>query len=445
MPRHSKAGRAKGTSGRSKAVQALFVRDCFLDNDAETIIVMPSPHGEYKSGISYSDALAAGELYAGLRKRGPLDVRTPELLGDDTRENLILIGGRKANPIERNFQRLEHSKLSFDLRDGVIYDKEKHIVLVPQYAAGQERTLANLVADYGLISTTDNPFGKSTKILHLAGIRGFGTLAAAIALVDPRPVRTIEKILARLIGRHALRPKNLTVEILVRVSVSRGRARRDSLAIEKIQASTGRTSRTWESEAYGQLKPVSPHGLYIDVVRGTSKAPIIRVRIDNKEITFTKSSDRMKTIYLLAKQAKADYLDRPGNQGWMSAVQLAESLWQIKLTNDGSELIGEVKKEVSEAIRRWANHLERQGKLLLPDNVTVDHQYINSEILVFDSDIKKKVVDLIHMINHEQSKNNTGFQLIESKPGLGYRINIHPALIFLSESNSSQPNQQDKV
>jgi len=439
MPRHSKAGRAKGSSGRSKAVQALFVRDGFLDNDAETIIVMPSPHGQYKSGISYSDALAAGELYAGLRKRGPLDVRTPELLGDDTRENLILIGGRKANPIERNFQRLEHSKLSFDLRDGVIYDKQKHIVLVPQYAAGQERTLANLAADYGLISYTDNPFGKSTKILHLAGIRGFGTLAAAIALVDPRPVRTIEKILTRLIRRHASQPKNLTVEILVRVSVSRGRARRDSLAIEKIKVSNGRTSRAWESEAYGQLKPVSPHGLYIDVVRSTSKAPIIRARIDNEEITFTKSSDRMKTIYLLAKQAKEDYLDRSGNQGWMSAVQLAESLWQIKLTSGGSELIGEVKKEVSEAIRRWANDLKRQGKLLLPDNVTVDHQYINSEILIFDSDIKKKVVDLIHMINHEQSKNNTGFQLIESKPGLGYRINIHPALIFITEANSAGP------
>ncbi|HJX11009.1 MAG TPA: hypothetical protein VJ733_10975 [Candidatus Binatia bacterium] len=340
-------------------------------------------------------------------------------MGDDTRENLILIGGRKANPIERNFQRLEHSKLSFDLRDGVIYDKQKHIVLVPQYAAGQERTLANLVADYGLISYTDNPFGKSTKILHLAGIRGFGTLAAAIALVDPRPIRTIEKILTRLIRRHASQPKNLTVEILVRVSVSRGRARRDSLAIEKIKVSHERTSRAWESEAYGQLKPVSPHGLYIDAVRSTSKAPIIRARIDNEEITFTKSSDRMKTIYFLAKQAKEDYLDRSGNQGWMSAVQLAESLWQIKLTSGGSELIGEVKKEVSEAIRRWANDLKRQGKLLLPDNVTVDHQYINSEILIFDSDIKKKVVDLIHMINHEQkSNNNTGFQLIESKPAL---------------------------
>ncbi|MDZ4342573.1 MAG: hypothetical protein U1E51_09095 [Candidatus Binatia bacterium] len=413
-----------------------------MDNDAETIIVMPSPHGEYKSGISYSDALAAGEVYASLRKRGHLDVRTPELLGDDTRENLILIGGRKANPIARDFQRLEYSKLSFDLRDGVIYDKQKHIVLVPQYAAGQERTLANLVADYGLISTTDNPFGKSTKILQLAGIRGFGTLAAAIALVDPRPVRTIEKILTRLIRRHALQPKNLTVEILVRVSVSRGRARRDSLAIEKIKVSNGRTSRTWESEAYGQLKPVSPHGLYIDVVRSASKAPIIRARIDNEEITFTKSSDRMKTIYLLAKQAIEDDLNRSGNQGWMNAVQLAESLWQIKLTSGGSELIGELRTEVSEAIRRWANHLERQGKLLLPDNVTVDHQYINSEILIFDSDIKKKVVDLIHMINHEQSKNNTGFQLIESKPGLGYRINIHPALIFINESNSPATDPQ---
>jgi hypothetical protein len=39
------------------------------------------------------------------------------------------------------------------------------------------------------------------------------------------------------------------------------------------------------------------------------------------------------------------------------------------------------------------------------------------------------------MINHEEKKKyGPGFQLIESKPGLGYRINLHPALIFITEA-----------
>jgi hypothetical protein len=50
-------------------------------------------------------------------------------------------------------------------------------------------------------------------------------------------------------------------------------------------------------------------------------------------------------------------------------------------------------------------------------------------------DIKKKIVDLIHAINHEQRMTNgSGFPLIQSTQGLGYRINLHPSLIFLTES-----------
>src|SRR5262249_20748312 len=157
---------------------------------------------------------------------------------------------------------LKHTNLSFELDDGVIYDKEKQVVLTPEYAIGQERTLSNVVADYGLIVFTDNPFGKSTKILQIAGIRGFGTLAAAIAVVDPAPSHQIDKLLGRLISdRYAA--QNRTVEIMVKVFVTNGKIQRESIQIEKITVRNGVASRTWESEAYKQLRTVVPHRLYI--------------------------------------------------------------------------------------------------------------------------------------------------------------------------------------
>jgi hypothetical protein len=97
-----------------------------------------------------------------------------------------------------------------------------------------------------------------------------------------------------------------------------------------------------------------------------------------------------------------------------------------------------MKRQVSGAVKRWATHLQRRGKLIFSDKIELDAHYVNSEILIFDLDIKKKIVDLVHMINHEQNNGRgPAFQLIESKCGLGYRINIHPALIFITESPQS--------
>jgi hypothetical protein len=81
-------------------------------------------------------------------------------LGDDICQNLILIGGKKGNAVARNFQALKHASLSFDLDDGVIFDKEKQVVLTCEYASGQERSISNVVLDYGLIVYTDNRSGE---------------------------------------------------------------------------------------------------------------------------------------------------------------------------------------------------------------------------------------------------------------------------------------------
>jgi hypothetical protein len=53
---------------RAKQSNELLIWESLLDKDAQTVIVMPAPHGDYKSGISYGDAFAGGEIYAKLQK-----------------------------------------------------------------------------------------------------------------------------------------------------------------------------------------------------------------------------------------------------------------------------------------------------------------------------------------------------------------------------------------
>jgi hypothetical protein len=431
-------GRLKLRHPSARRSKPLFVWRRLLHDPAGSVIVIPSPHGEYKSGISYNDAVAAGEIYANRHIFGSLEVRTPELLGDEIGADLILIGGKKVNTVARDFQSLKHATLSFDLDDGVTYDKDKQVLLTPEYVTGKQRTTANVKIDYGLIVYTDNPFGKSTKILQLAGIKGFGTLAAAFALVDPDFAHAIDRILARLTSnRDGTQVKNQTVEIVVKVSVNDGRARRESVSIEKVRVSRGTASRTWESETYRQLSGVVPHKLYITTTKPHLNVQTVSARIDDQELKYNKSGDRMNAIYGLAKRARNDYLNSSQNGGWVSALELAERLWQIRMRNGAIEISEGIKTEMARAIERWARHLAKSGKLILSDDVKLDHDYINSEILVPDLDIKKKIVDLVHKINQDEKyKRDNGFQLIESRPGLGYRINFHPALIFITELDS---------
>jgi hypothetical protein len=405
----------------------------------KTVIVLPSPHGEYKSGISCNDALAAAEIYAHLHKTGSVGVITPELLGGDIGGNLILIGGKKTNTITKDFATHHQANMGFDLDDGVIYDKEKQAVLTPEFVTVKKRTTANVNTDYGLIIYTDNPFGNSTKILHLAGIKGFGTLAAAFAIVDSDPSHEIDKVLARVTSkRHGTQVKNETVEILVKAAINNGRARRESVSIEKVRVSRGTVDGIWESETYSRLSAVVPHKLYITITNQHLNVQTVSARIDDQEIKYDKSVHRMNAIYWLAKKAREDYLNGSQNEGWVSASELAERLWQIRMKKGAIEVSDGIKAEMAKAIERWARYLAKSGKLILSDDIKLDHDYINSEILSPELDIKKKIVDLVHKINQdEKSKRASRCQLIESKPGLGYRINFHPALIFITEREST--------
>src|SRR5262245_22710239 len=122
----------------------------FLSDRTEAVLVLPSPHGDYKSGISFNDACAIGEMYAGFQNLKALAIRTPEFLGDDIEKNLILLSGKKANTITRDFQTSKALSLNFELEDGVIYDREESVVVSTQYLSSGQRTLDQVSADYGL-------------------------------------------------------------------------------------------------------------------------------------------------------------------------------------------------------------------------------------------------------------------------------------------------------
>ena len=403
-----------------------------LTGSEDTIIVLPSPHGEYKSGISYSDACAMGEIYARFRHQDSLDVRSAEYLGNDISRNLILIGGKKANPMAKRLQLSQGMGLTFELEDGVIFDRDKAAIVTAQYL-GAERTIGSVTVDYGVIVYTRNPFGRFTKILSVAGIRGCGTLAAAIAVSDEECTRQIQEILRQRPGGNT--DENDTLEVLVRVSVSSGRVQRNSLTIEKIRVRNGESLWAWESEAYSRLGRVPPHKLCVSVVeRGATDSPTIRILIDNQEVRFIRSPDRLKLLLALAERAREDYRAESPNEGWVSALELAESIWQFKAANGVVEIPPEVRREVSNVIITWARHLEKQGSLRLEAVRKIDHDYINSEVLVFDVQVKKRIADLVYLINQDERCKVEGSPLIESQPGMGYRLNFHPALITLERT-----------
>jgi hypothetical protein len=413
-----------------------FIWRRFFRDSIGAVIVLPCAQEDCKSDISYSDACAGSEIYAKLHSSKNLDIRTPELLGDAIRKNLILIAGKRANPISRDFQSLKDADLTFYLDEGVIYDKENQVVVTSTFSNPKKSTIDNVDFDYGLIVYTNNPFGRFTKILHLTGINGCGTLAAAITVSEERYTHDIERFINQKMKGAARNLGNKTVEILVKACASNGRIKRDSISLEKIKVSDGNGSQKWESKDYNQMRKVIPHRIYVDVIgRGQQETSMIKVRIDDQEIKFARSPDRLKLIYILAKQAREDYANESKRDGWLSALELAERMWQIRRRDGVNEILTEIRREVSKDIVTWARNLQRLGKLRFEESIRFDQDYVNSEILVSDFDVKKKIVDLVYLINQdEKNKFGSAFQLIESCPGLGYRINLHPALIFLDES-----------
>ena len=412
-----------------------FLWQHFLENATETIIVLPSPHGEYKDGISYCDACAMGKIYARLQHLTDLDVRMPEQVGSEIKKNLILISGPKTNPLTKELYASQAMAWKLKLDDGVIYDKEQQMVVTPQYLPGKTRRLEDLTTDYGVIVYMDNPFGSHSKVLHLAGIRGCGTVAAALAITEEKFLHRIEECLADQLnpGRYP-KSKPHAVEILVKVNAREGKVDPVTLSLEMLTCKSRRKSWSWKSTTYQQLQHVPPHKFSITLNgKDEQELSLAAVTIDDLELKCVRSPDRRRLLYVLAKQSREEYLARSESAGWVMGSDLAKELWNINTESGASELSPGLRRLVSDSIITWARHLSKKRLLTLDEKITLDHHYVNSEILIFEHDLKKRVTDLVYGINHD-AKTTFGkdFHLIETQHGRGYRLNIHPALISIT-------------
>jgi len=398
----------------------------FLQNFDETVIVLATP-SKYQYGTSYNDAMAYGQLCA-LLQRVP-QVYPADFLRENSQKNLIVIGGKLTNPITQQFSRLAESRLGFEFDVGVLYDKKRFAVLTPTFLEGAEKIIINTTSDYGLIIYTNNPFNQDTKLLGLMGIKSAGTLGTAMALSDMDVVSTMTKCIEEL-GENNPTLLNKTVEIVVKVGAVNGILREISVEKVRISTETGQTEKIWESEEYQHEAEKQTYLLYVNAPEGI----IPRLHVNQTNLKF-ESEDRMQLIALLAQQAKADYEQSSGNDGWINAVEIGRRLWQqgLLINEEWVELDPAALRRISSEIVKWARTYnitsKRDGTL-----VKIDSSYVADNILLdFDMNTKRIVKDMVFNINKDvKDKQIIPFHLIEGGTRRGYRLNTNPAGIFFN-------------
>jgi CHAT domain-containing protein len=198
--------------------------------------VVVCPHRtKYRGGISPRDALAAANVFALLSRWDSkaipmrLEVRD-SLLPEIERENLVLIGSASANPVVSSFLvDLNGAKtpLSFSLGSGFWNDRARKkegnpANLNPKYVTDALDLGAQYcIEDFGLLARAPNPHSPGKVITFIAGIHGYGTLAASHVFCDGDRQREIEDHLKGERIKYAFaEDPEAVVEVLLRASVS---------------------------------------------------------------------------------------------------------------------------------------------------------------------------------------------------------------------------------
>lgn len=205
-------------------------------------VVIASPYRiKYHGGVSPRDALAMANVIALFSPwSSQVSIRaeirsslTPEL----EQENLILIGSGSANLVVPDIlSDLDKAgtPVSFSLGSGFWQDYAARqgmpSNIIPRYVTGNlDPDAMDLGAqfcqqDFGLVARAPNPHKAGKVIIFIAGIHGYGTLAASHVFCNPEYQKEIESKLKNkpisrdpdivAIGRDAV------IEVLLRTTVS---------------------------------------------------------------------------------------------------------------------------------------------------------------------------------------------------------------------------------
>lgn len=168
----------------TKAARVLPNRRLWRLAEPDKVVICVASSGEADTGRYFRPMTGIGQLRAlalvmpSLSRAYPgLDVTRIQLSSvtapPDIEHDLICLGGRKNNDVTRRC--LEAIQLPFDLRDDEISwsSSEGEDVFRPELADGA------VGADFGAIVQTANPFCRGKRVIILAGVHTFGTIAAA--------------------------------------------------------------------------------------------------------------------------------------------------------------------------------------------------------------------------------------------------------------------------
>jgi DNA-binding transcriptional ArsR family regulator len=146
-----------------------FIKDGRLN--ATIIVGSPDPHGKY--GAQASDgccaidlALFLGSLIKDVSANYKLDTEIKE---DDLKENLILVGGPKANMIVERINKSLPIYFDFHREWNIVSPFSKQVYFEDEI---------------GIIERIKNPFNEDKEIIVLSGKRFKGTRAAIIGLMN---------------------------------------------------------------------------------------------------------------------------------------------------------------------------------------------------------------------------------------------------------------------
>jgi DNA-binding transcriptional ArsR family regulator len=146
-----------------------FIKDGKLN--ANLIVGSPDPHGKY--GAQASDgccaidlALFLGSLIKDVSPNYKLDTEIKE---EDLKENLILVGGPKANMIVERINKILPIYFDFHREWNIVSPFSKQVYTEDEV---------------GVIEKIKNPFNEDKEIIVLSGKRFKGTRAAIIGLIN---------------------------------------------------------------------------------------------------------------------------------------------------------------------------------------------------------------------------------------------------------------------
>jgi hypothetical protein len=221
-------------------------------------IIAVSTYEKYNGGLSPRDVLAMTRVLSSLSShlpRRPIQARSfLAFQPGDWDSHLILIGGLLSNQVTRAMTRSQLRSLqgSFTLQREMLCDKVRSPgknCLTPVYEAGLETNVAGVNVDYGLVTVQRNPMNLNKRLYMLAGIKGWGGLAAATVFSAEEYYEPLNRVLEQHFG---MSPEDVRdyplIEIVVRTEVGPTGAQgvRDlkSITVELVRVD-GDASRQW--------------------------------------------------------------------------------------------------------------------------------------------------------------------------------------------------------